>query len=178
MKLIMENWRKFKLSEQAVQQPATAQQPAITQPAPQQAQNANIKTFGDLKKAINGIISKKRKDAVGGSAVEAATGFIVDQIAQTIPGISNVKSAFDFFKKIYDATDDKKTNTVIDKLNVDDQYSKIVDDTVEMAFVKYLADMIMKKSDTEVIPQDFNINNELQNFLKNSYNSRTLTVTK
>jgi len=62
-----------------------------------------------------------------------------------------LKQAFDFIKNIYSATDDKKTNTFLDKLNVDDNFAKIVDDKIEMAFMKSIADSIMAKPDN--VPQ-------------------------
>lgn len=162
---------RVKIKNKLLEQQPTAQ--PVQQPGQTpQNQTGEIKTFGDLKKAINAIITKQRTDAAMGGAKDLA----VDMILNVIPGAGAAKTAFDFFKNIYNATDDKKTNTVLDKLNVDDEYSKIVDDTVEMAFLKSLSDMIMKKSDAEVIPRDYNINLELQNYLKRTYKSRTLSM--
>lgn len=132
----------------------------------QEQQQGQITTFGDLKKSINGIIRKQRLDA--------GKDFVIDQLISAIPGVENVKTAFDFFKSIYSATDDKKTNTFLDKINVDDKYAQIVDDKVEMAFLKYITNLLMGKSDNEPIPQDFDINNELRIYLANQYDKRSL----
>lgn len=131
------------------------------------------KTWGDLKKLVNSLVSKKRIESSKSGLIEVAA----DQIAGLIPGAGNIKSAYSFFKSIYKATDDKKSNTWLDKLNVDDQYSKIVDDTIENQFLKHLIDIIKSKKDDELLPKNFNINAELSNYLYNKYDKRTL-VTK
>lgn len=130
-----------------------------------------LNTFGDLKKTISGVMNKEKVKAAGGVAANLA----IDQVLGLIPGASNAKSAFDFFKSIYSATDDKKTNTFLDKINVDDKYAEIVDDKVEMAFLKYLSDLFSRKPDQEPIPDDFDVNKELEIYLKNKYASRSLT---
>ena len=129
------------------------------------------KTYGDLKKLINGIMNKERLKAAGDQVTAAA----VDQVLGLIPGASNVKSAFDFVKSIYAATDDKKTNSFLDKINVDDQYSMIVDDKIEMAFLKFLTKSIMDTPDDTVLPQNFDVNQNLQDYLKKNYKNRTLS---
>lgn len=139
----------------------------------EQAAPLQFATFGDLKKAINTLINKERLKAAG----DQATNLVVDQLLGLVPGAQNVKSAFDFFKNIYSATDDKKTNTFLDKLNVDDKYAEIIDDKVEMAFMKEISNVLSNKPDNERIPQDFDINNELKTYLSRKYNKRTLTKT-
>ena len=136
----------------------------------QEQQQTQIITFGDLKKTINSVINKEKMKAAAGGAANLA----VDQILGLIPGASNAKTAFDFIKNIYSATDDKKTNTFLDKLNVDDNFAKIVDDKIEMAFMKSITDSIMAKPDNERLPQNYDINVELQKYLKSKYNNRTL----
>lgn len=168
MNLILERWRKFSLGEQTVVQPGDEQN---IQPEQTPEQKQKIQTYGELKAIVKDVISGQRKSAIKSGTTTVA----IDQILGLIPGASNAKSAFDFFKGIYNATDDKKTNTILDKINVDDEYSKIVDDKVEMAFIKSISDAIMSKPDQETIPANFNINVELQNWLKTKYNQRTLT---
>lgn len=138
-----------------------------------EAAPAQYKTYGELKQAINAIVNKERMKAAGGELAKLG----VDQILGLIPGASNAKSAFDFVKTIYSATDDKKTNTFLDKLNVDDKYSEIVDDKVEMAFIKFLTQAITNTPDNTALPQDFDVNKTLQDYLKKNYNNRTLVGT-
>jgi len=156
-KLIAENWKKF----------VNEQTPAVPN-APTQAQQ--VRTFGDLQN----IIAKINRDKTIKAGAGAAGNAVLDQIAGLIPGASNVKSAFDFFKTIYSAKDDKKTNTWIDKLNVDDQYSMIVDDTVENAFLKELFNMISQQPPNSALPANYSVDAELENFLKRKYGNRSV----
>jgi hypothetical protein len=132
---------------------------------------AQYQTYGELKKLIRLTINKERAKAAAGEVAKLG----VDQVLGLIPGASNAKSAFDFVKSIYAATDDKKTNTFLDKINVDDQYSKIVDDKVEMAFIKFLTQAIESTPDETPLPQDFDVNTKLQDYLKKNYGNRTLS---
>lgn len=135
-------------------------------------QQGNVKTWGGLRAMIKSLITKKRLDA----AKSGAVNILVDQVAGLIPGMSNIKTAFDFFKGIYNADDNKKTKTWIDKLNVDDNFSAIVDDGVEDEFIKDLVELIDKKDANEQLPEDFNINNMLIEFLSRKYQNRTLKM--
>jgi hypothetical protein len=128
-----------------------------------------INTYGELRNAIKTIINKERASA-------GSKEFIQGVIGQ-IPGIGMSKTAYDVVKAIYSATDDKKTNTFLDKINVDDKFSQIVDDKVEMMFLKVLAMMIEGKPENESIA-NFNVNQELVDYLQNNYEKRTLTFKK
>lgn len=141
-------------------------------------QNQQFKTFGELKRAISSVITSKRVDAVKGQGIQYGTDFARSALASIVPGGAMLNTAFDLFKAVYNATDDKKSNTWLDKLNVDDNYSKIVDDTVENAFLKELTNMFMSKPDNEVIPANFNVNVELQTYLKKNYKERTVAYLK
>lgn len=140
----------------------------------EEKEQGEVKTWGGLRALIKSLISKKRLDA----AKSGAVNILVDQVAGLIPGMSNIKTAFDFFKNIYTADDNKKTRSWIDKLNVDDQFSMIVDDSVEDQFIKDLVKFIESKNADEKLPDDFNINNELVNFLSRKYQKRTLIFNK
>ena len=155
-KLILENWRKY-LKEV----------------------NASPRTFGDLQKIIKSIKFKKGASAAGGvvgdNVVGSAVGIGIDQLAKNIPFLSQAKSAYDLIKAVYDANNQtEKTNTWLDKLKIDNNYSKIVDDTIENAFVKELTNMLQDKNPQDPLPQDYDVNKELETFLKRKYNSRTL----
>ena len=130
----------------------------------------NIKTWGDLKRIINSIRRKKQLNA----AKDQTKDLIIDQLAGLIPGVGNAKTAFDFFKSIYDANDSTKTNTWLDRINVDDKFSEIVDDSIEDKFLKALIKLIESKNDNELLPDDFDINKMLINFLSKRYDNRTL----
>lgn len=141
----------------------------IAEQVPQLQARVVINTFGDLKKTISNVMNKERLKAAG----QQTAALALDQVLGAIPFASNAKSAFDFVRGIYTATDDKKTKTFIDKINADDQYSKIIDDKLEMEFLKYLADLIMRKPDQESLT-NFDVNKELEKYLATQYGQRTL----
>lgn len=130
----------------------------------------NIKTWGDLKRIINSVRRKKQLNA----AKDQVKDLIIDELVGLIPGAGNVKTAFDFFKSIYSANDSTKTNTWLDRINVDDKFSEIVDDSIEDKFLKALIKLIESKNDNELLPDDFDINKMLINFLSKRYDNRTL----
>ena len=127
-----------------------------------------LKTYGDLKNAINSISSKQKGDKI----VSQGKSFAVDQILGLFPGASNAKTLYDFIKAATLRPDDKKSKTWLDKLDVDDDVSAIVDDTVENGFLKYISDRIKSKNDNEDLEDDFNMNQELASYLSDKYNKR------
>ncbi len=129
--------------------------------------SVDLKTYGDLKLALTNIKKdqnlKKFKD-IGGKAFSAAIGLI--------PGVGLANDAYGVFKAAFNKPDNVKTNTWLDKLDVDDDASKIVDDTVENEFLKAAADKFMKEPDDKVLDSNFNMDDELNNHLKKKFNAR------
>ena len=142
------------------------------QQVPKQAPKIQINTFGDLVKLIKGIELKRK----GKQLANQATSFAVDQVIGLIPGGSNIKTAFDFFKTVASQPDTKKTNTVIDKLNVDDQVSMIVDDRIENAFLKHMLELAQKYDQNQPIPSTWNMTKELERYIKQTYKNRGISV--
>ena len=147
MKLIMESWRKKNLQEQDT-----------------------IETVGDLRRTILNHRQSQAGKEVGKKAVEMAI--------EMTPGISNiyavwkgVTDAKEMIGKLYGAEDNVQSNTGMDKLNVDDNVSKIVDDQIEQAFLNDLLATIEKMNDNDPIPD---VNQALQNFLKNKFNQHSV----
>ena len=132
---------------------------------------AELNTYGDLKKLINNI-SKRQK---GEKIISKGKEFALDQVLGLIPGASNAKTAFDFIKTAISKPDNKKTNTWLDKLDVDDEMSQIIDDTVENGFMQSIAKAIESESDTKPLEDDFNMNSKMVDYLKKTYSGRTVT---
>ena len=130
----------------------------------------NLNTYGDLKKAIKAITLKQKGQAI----VSQGKSFALDQILGLIPGASNAKTTFDFIKAAISKPDTKKTSTWLDKLDVDDNMSKIVDDTVENGFMQAMSAAIDKESDDKALESDFNMNAKMVNYLKQQYSGRTI----
>jgi hypothetical protein len=89
-------------------------------------------------------------------------------------GSAGLKTVYDLFKYIGKLPDDKKTGTFLDKINIDDNFSAIVDDKVENQFLNELANAFATR--TGPLPNDFNINKELQTYISNKYNKRTIAT--
>jgi hypothetical protein len=131
---------------------------------------SQLETYGDLKKLIQVIALKQKGKKIVSQGIE----FGVDQLLGLFPGASNVKTAFDFFKSAISKPDTKKTNTWLDKLDIDDEMSTIVDDTVENGFMKAMTAAFESKPDTQPLEPNFNMNAEMVNYLKKQYAGRTV----
>lgn len=125
-----------------------------------------METYGDLKRTINNVLAKKKAERVGKAAVGA--------VISAIPGLGAAKDVFDVGKALFNKPDSKKTNTWLDKLDVDDEASSIVDDTVEDNFIKNKLDQLTTEPDEKSLDPNFNMNKELIQFLKDKYKGRTL----
>jgi len=147
MKLIMENWRKNIITE------------------------VQFNTVGDLRKAIEAAIQAKRLGKITDDLKNLGASVVIDMI----PGGATIKSIFDLVKNTYEMPDNKKTNTGLDKLNIDDKVSKIVDDRIENQFLRDIAAWIKSKGDDERLSK-FDITRELQRFIAREYDSRTITT--
>ena len=134
-------------------------------------EDLKMETYGDLKKIINRIKLKQR----GGKIISQGKSFILDQALGLIPGASNAKSTFEFLKAAFEKPDTKKTQTWLDKLDIDDDMSAIIDDTVENGFLKMMADTIESEPGDKPLESDFNMNAKMVGYLKDKYNQRTVT---
>jgi len=129
-----------------------------------------LNTYGDLKKVIKAISTKQKGEKIGQVALDTVVGFI--------PGADAAKSTFDFIKAAFSKPDSKKTKTWLDKLDIDDEMSSIVDDTVENGFLQMLSKTIEAESDTKPLEQDFNMNAKMVTYLKTQYSGRTISGIK
>ena len=146
MKLIMEGWRGY-VNEQ----------------------EDPFQTIGDLRQALKRIIVAKKGGKVLDVAKDVAAGAILD----AIPGAATVKTLFDFVKPMYNQPDDQKTDTSLDRLNIDDEVAAIVDDTVEDNFLKDLAKTIENLPDTTPL-KDIDMTKALGIYISKKYNKRTV----
>jgi hypothetical protein len=131
-----------------------------------EAGNYKLETYGDLKKAISVILTKQKASKISGVAVDA--------MLSLIPFHDASKSVVGFLSGAINKPDTAKTNTWIDKLDIDDDTSKIIDDTVENGFLDYMAKKIENTPDETPLEQNFNMNDQLAEYLKTQYNNRTV----
>ena len=161
MKLILENWRSY-LEEGIFSKEEKWQKIAKKQAAEAgEDTSPGIVTIGDLRK-----VWEKKK-----------TGELTSQVARSIPGVDAVlalKDTASLLKKLYGAGDDFETQSALDALNVDDKMSAIVDDKVELAFLRDLIKQFEGAGDEQRL-DDFKSTELLQQFLASKFDSRTIT---
>lgn len=126
-----------------------------------------LQTYGDLQKLINVIQLKQRGKKLAGIGFDAILG--------AIPGLGTAKTAFDVVRAAFGRPDDRKTNTWLDKLDIDDETSAIVDDTVENGFLQMMSNKINRENPEKQLEPDFDMNKELVNYLSQKYDRRTIT---
>ncbi len=131
---------------------------------------AELNTYGDLKRVIKSIALKQKGEKIGNVALDTVMGLI--------PGAEVAKTTFDFIKAAISKPDTKKTNTWLDKLDIDDEMSAIVDDTVENGFMKAMAASIEQESDDKPLEPGFNMNAKMVDYLKKQYQGRTVSGIK
>lgn len=134
----------------------------------------DLKTYGDLKKLIKAISLKQKGEKI----ISQGKEFALDQILGLIPGASNAKTAFSFFQSAFKKPDTKKTGTWLDRLDIDDDMSAIVDDTVENGFMKALSATLEKEPDNKALEQDFNMNAKMVDYLRKTHNGRFVSGIK
>jgi hypothetical protein len=127
----------------------------------------DISTVGDLRKLIKVMQSEKRSEEGIGGLKDLGMGMLAD----LVPGGGTALSLAQTLKAMYSAPDDKKTDTQLDKLNVDDEVAMIVDDTVEDNFLVVALESIEGLSDEDDIPD---INKALADWLRSKYDARTI----
>jgi hypothetical protein len=134
-----------------------------------------VQTYGQLKSIINAIKTKQKAVQVWDTAKSKMVDAVVDELIGKIPGGAIAKNTFDFFRAASKKPDSVKTKTWLDKLDIDDEVLKIVDDTIEAGFLQDFADRIDKEADNAKLPEDFNMNIELQNYISNKHKKRTVS---
>ncbi len=133
-----------------------------------------LKTYGDLKKVLKAISLKQKGEKIMSQGKEIA----IDTLLGFIPGAGAAKTVFGFLKAAVKKPDTKKSGTWLDKLDIDDKVSQIVEDTIENQFMEAMAQKIEQEADDKELGDDFNMNTELQQWLTNTYDKRTVTFMK
>ena len=139
----------------------------------EQNENTSIETVGDLKKLLSQATKGKLKYQAKGSVPGAIADALVDEIAGKIPGFAAAKSLFSALKGTYSLPDTARTGTALDILDVDDDISKIVDDPIENAFLKSVAEKIEGMSDDKPLV-DLDMTELLSKYISKEFNNRTV----
>lgn len=130
-----------------------------------------LKNYGELKTILKGISLTQKGEKIIAQGKEVA----LDTLLGLIPGASAAKTVLGFLQAAVKKPDNKKTNTWLDRLDIDDKVSQIVDDTIENSFMDYMAKKIEQEPDDKKLDPDFNMNTELQDWLSDTYDNRTVS---
>lgn len=145
--------------------------------------NFRLETYGDLMKITNVIKEfKSGKIAAASKLTGKGVSYGVEALVGLFPGGGTLMTALkagndaiEIYADVFGASDDKKTGLWLDKLNLDDELSAIVDDTVESGFLNYLLGTFRQKNPNEQLPDNFNINGEMVRYLAQKYDNRTIS---
>jgi hypothetical protein len=139
---------------------------------------AELKTYGDVKKVINAITKQNIFQNVKGVVAQEGINIAVSLLSASVPGISAAKKAYDIFKALGKKPDSKKTNTWLDRLDINDQTAAIVDDTVEAGFFQELADTLKRIPDDTPLDDSFSMDARLSEYLKKKYKNHYVAPTQ
>ena len=165
MKLIMENWRDYQ------HKPSTL--------------NENV-TIEDFKKLVNGVIRLK-KGVESGEITADVGGKILSVAIDTLTAgqAGNVKKIWDVVMSAKNLAplvksarlpDTETDNSpFLDVFNVSDEYSKILDDRIENAFINHLADQLEAGALDDIDIQTWDVNAYLEDWLKSKFDNKAVT---
>jgi hypothetical protein len=164
-----DDWAAGKFSPTDVENPKIAQQKAQAGKAAniQPGDLAQLKTVGDLRKAVKVALTAKRK----GQGKEALKDLAKSSVTGALLGAAD--SLKDLILQTYKLPDDKSTGTGLDALNIDDEISAMIDDQVENRFLNWLVKSLEGQED-ETPLQKLNMDRLLQKFLMQQFNQRTI----
>lgn len=135
--------------------------------------NQTLNTYGDLKIVLANVAKRQKVGKVAGIGMNLITGIVT--LGQSNLIQLGLDAAYTTFGAFYTRPDNKKTGTWLDKLDVDDDFSAIVDNTIEGAFIKTIIATINAEPDDKPLEPDFNMNEKLKEFIAQHYNNRTVT---
>jgi len=119
-----------------------------------------IHTVGDLRK----VWSKRR------------TGELASELLKAIPAFGPyiaLKDTGSLFKKLYMAGDDFEDQPGLAALSIDPRVSRIVDDKIELAFIRELISKFEGAPDEQKLT-DFKSTELIQNFIAKKFNGITV----
>ena len=103
-------------------------------------------------------------------------GELTSDLARRLPGADALLAAKDIgslFKKLYSSSDDFVTQSGLDAINVDDKVSRIVDDKIELAFLRGLVKQFEKMPDDQPLG-DIKTTQMIQDFIAKKFGGTTV----
>ena len=133
-----------------------------------------LKTVGDLRAVLQKIQLAKKT----GDVKAVAKDFAVDMVMDAIPGAATAKGLAGLVKSLWDPSGDqpeKKTGSSLDKLQIDPEVSKIVDDTVENNFIKTISKELENADDSMPLT-NLDMTMALQKYISGEYDRRSVST--
>jgi hypothetical protein len=185
----MEKMIKIVLKEKQVKPyvPATFDPNAVSRAQNRNLPTVTLRTYADLKAALDGIAAGKNFQMVTDTGKVVAKDAIINMIAggaASAVGIAaatatggaslavsaGVTGTIAVLQKLLSKKDSVKTDTFLDKLDVDDKYSALVSNEAEIEFLKTIYQFITEKAKANVqLPPNFNMNREFETWIKTKY---------
>ena len=126
----------------------------------------NVKTIGQLKQLLERFLKEIRSKDAKSSLVKA--------IVSEVPFLGTAKNVKDVMKKLaVGRPDSERPDNALGVLDVDDELEKIISSKVLEKFLDFLVMSINDDDSTSI--GDWNINIELEEYLKKLYKGRTIT---
>lgn len=152
MNLIMENWRSSVINE------------VVT-----------FQTIGDLKKAIKAAEFAIKNPKAKSQMSDAAQNLAIALLKDAIPGGNTIgmtleagKGLYGVLSSVYELDDSKNVSKGLKSMSIDDNISAVVDDKVELQFLKYLTRVFGQMSDNVPI-SSLNVEELLFQFIQSKY---------
>tara|TARA_R110000796_G_C14343097_1_gene410603 strand:- start:84 stop:581 length:498 start_codon:yes stop_codon:yes gene_type:complete len=138
----------------------------------------DIQTVGQLKQALQAAVLAKKKNLAKDQMKGGISKFGWELAKTILPGAGlaaeAAKDIYGLIKGVYGLEDEKRTNTALDYLNVNDEVSAVVDDRVENQFIKDYLEFLKGQDDDQKI-ENIDMTNLLTNFIKQKYNQTTVS---
>jgi len=173
MRLIMENWRHFQEQERLVElfgfgreAPAEEEEDALGQ-----EEEPKIQTVGQLRALFRNMKLKKTGGAAAKKMAKLGLSFLGPVGGAIQAGWDAAEEGGEIvsaLKALYGADDKFRSNTGLDALNMDDNISKIIDDPIEVAFLKYFIKKFEGLDDSARL-DDVDMEQEMQEFLASKF---------
>ena len=127
-----------------------------------------INTLGDLRNALQGAARAKEQGLQAAAEKSPAAELVIDLI-----GPDSIKTIDSAIRQMYIQPDNKKTQTGLDYLNVDDDISAVTDNNVENDFLNNFIKEFDGLPDNLPLV-DVDMTKMLSNFIKKNYNQAKL----
>ena len=131
-----------------------------------------------MRAALNKINLAKKASGAAGVGKDFAKDAAMNIVSDFIPGAGTAKTVIDLVRSVWDplgSQPDKKTGSPLDKLQIDPEVSKIVDDTVEEKFLDAIGKELEKMDDNTPL-NNLDMTKALQKYISREYDRRSVST--